>query len=62
MTIRPEQTIYTPAEAAEVLRISRDYVYDLCRSGTLRSFKIGRSLRIDSKAIADFVTACQEAS
>lgn len=62
MTIRPEQQIYTPAEAAEVLRISRDFVYDLCRSGALRSFKIGRALRIDASAIDEFVTACQEAS
>lgn len=62
MTIRPEQTIYTPAEAAEVLRISRDHVYELCASGKLRSFRIGRARRIDSQSIADFVEACREAS
>lgn len=57
------QSYYTPAEAADVLRISRDHVYELCRSGQLRSFKIGpRALRIDASAIADFVASCQAAS
>lgn len=54
-TIRPEQTIYTPGEAAEVLRLSRHKVYELCNSGQLRSFKIGRARRIAAAAIADFV-------
>jgi len=61
-TIRPEQAIYSPAEAAIYLRCSRDLIYDLCASGELRSFKLGRSRKISADALAEFVARCEEAS
>ena len=61
-TIRPEQAIFTPAEAAVYLRCSRDLVYELCASGALRSFKIGRSRRIGRDALLEFVESCEAAS
>lgn len=60
--IRPEQSIYTPAEAAAYLRCSRDLVYELCASGALRSFKLGRSRKISADALAEFVNEREAAS
>ena len=39
-------------EAAQLLKIGRSAVYDLIRTGRLRSFKVGRSRRIPRDAIA----------
>jgi len=37
---------YTPAEAADALRVSRQQIYRLIEQGKLRRFNIGRSARI----------------
>lgn len=42
-------------EAAELLKIGRSAVYDLMRTGRLRSFKVGRSRRIPRDAIAEAI-------
>jgi excisionase family DNA binding protein len=47
--------LLTPEEAAQVLRVGRSKVYDLIRTGTLRSVKIGGSRRISISALAEFV-------
>jgi excisionase family DNA binding protein len=47
--------LMTPAEAAEVLAISRSVVYDLIAKGTLSSIKVGRSRRVLRKSLEDFV-------
>lgn len=44
-------------EAAERLKISRDYVYRLIKDGELASVKIGRSRRISEACIAEFIEA-----
>jgi excisionase family DNA binding protein len=41
-------------QAAEVLHVSRDNIYDLIRTGQLRSIKIGRARRISRQWIAQF--------
>lgn len=61
-TIRPEQQVFTPLEVAEYLRISRDLVYELCASGALKSFNIGRARRIGRAALLEFVESCEAAS
>ena len=38
--------LYRVEEAAEAMRLSRDKVYELIRSGQLRSVKVGRSRRV----------------
>jgi excisionase family DNA binding protein len=48
-------TLLTPEEAAQVLRVGRSKVYELMRTGELRSVKIGGSRRISAVALAEFV-------
>jgi excisionase family DNA binding protein len=47
--------VLTPEETARALRIGRSKVYDLIRTGKLRSVKIDGSRRIPMSAIMDFV-------
>lgn len=47
--------LLTPHEAAKVLKVSRTKVYDLMRSGLLRSVKLGGSRRIPVDALAELV-------
>ena len=44
-----------PEEAAEQLRCGRPVIYELIRSGELRSVLIGRSRRIPATALREFV-------
>ncbi|MGH9116437.1 MAG: helix-turn-helix domain-containing protein [Acidimicrobiales bacterium] len=44
-----------PEEAAVLLGIGRTRVFDLIRSGELRSVKIGNSRRVSPTALAEFV-------
>ena len=46
-----------PAEAAELLSVSRDTVYVLMRSGRLRSVKLGRARLIPISAIEELLSA-----
>ena len=47
--------LLTPEEAARALRVGRSKVYELMRSGQLRSVKLGGSRRVSTKALAEFV-------
>jgi excisionase family DNA binding protein len=47
--------LYRVEEAAEALRISRTQVYEIIRSGALRTVKIGGSRRVPVDAIAEYV-------
>jgi excisionase family DNA binding protein len=51
-TVAP--VLLTPEETARALRIGRSKVYDLIRTGKLRSVKIDGSRRIPMSAITDF--------
>lgn len=42
-------------EAAEALALSRTKVYELMASGELESVKLGRSRRVPTAALADFL-------
>jgi excisionase family DNA binding protein len=50
----PSDRPLTIRQAASFLGVSVGSVYDLCKSGQLRYFRIGRALRIDRKALAGF--------
>ena len=59
---RPKQAAalaYTPAECRDVLKIGRDKVYELLRSGQLRSVRVGRRYLIPADAAADFLKGVQ---
>lgn len=46
--------LYTVPEAAKLLRVNKNLVYDLIRCGYLRSIKLG-SRKVSRKALLDFV-------
>lgn len=52
--------MYTPEEVAEALRVGRSKVYDLMRSGQLRSVKIGGSRRVPATVLASYVAMLAE--
>jgi excisionase family DNA binding protein len=50
-----EKLLYRPKEAANALGIGRDKLYDLMRSGRLRSVKDGGARFITADALAEYV-------
>ena len=50
-----EKLLYRPKEAAAVLGISRDKLYDLIRAGRLRSVKDGGARFITADALTAYV-------
>ncbi|MEV8324044.1 helix-turn-helix domain-containing protein [Kitasatospora sp. NPDC059811] len=55
MTTTTEPVLYRVADAVEALNLSRTVIYDLIRTGRLRTVSEGRSRRIPAAAIADYV-------
>jgi excisionase family DNA binding protein len=49
--------VYRVDEAAEALRLSRSAIYELIRSGQLRSVKFGRRRLVPVEALAEYVAA-----
>jgi excisionase family DNA binding protein len=47
--------ILTPLEVMDILGIGKNTVYSLLSSGRLKGFRIGRSWRITSDAVEDFL-------
>ena len=47
--------LFRPEEAAMRLGVGRTMVYELIRSGRLRSVKVGGARRIPAAALVDFV-------
>jgi excisionase family DNA binding protein len=60
-TITELRLLLRPEEAARVLGLGRTKVYDLMRSGSLRSVKVGNSRRVSMAALADFVDQLDQA-
>ena len=56
-----ERVLLRPEEAAQALGVSRTTVFELIRSGALRSVKIGAARRVSATALADFVAALDAA-
>lgn len=50
-----DKLLYRPKEAASVLGISRDKLYDLMRAGRINSVKDGRARFITAGALAAYV-------
>jgi excisionase family DNA binding protein len=51
-----DKLLYRPKEAASVLGISRDKLYDLMRAGRINSVKDGRARFITADALAAYVS------
>jgi excisionase family DNA binding protein len=52
--------MYRVPEAAEALRISRSHLYELIRSGQVRSVTVGRARRISHAALTDYISHLEE--
>jgi excisionase family DNA binding protein len=57
-----ERKSVRPAEAAQLLGVCRDTVYELLRAGRLRSVKAGRARLIPVSAIEEFLAADEVAA
>lgn len=57
-TLKPEEVppiLFTPDDVARTLSLGRHKVYDLLRTGELRSIKLGHSRRVTAKALMAYV-------
>lgn len=48
-------TSLTPLEVAEILKITKNTVYELIKRGELPSYKVGKKLRIDKEDIENYI-------
>ncbi len=51
-----QRRVYSPAQVAEYLGCQRGFVFQLIRTGELRSFKLGRLRRISADSIDAFLS------
>jgi excisionase family DNA binding protein len=51
---------YTVEQVAKMLHIGRDKVYELLRTGRLRSIKLGKLRRITEEHLAEFVASLED--
>jgi excisionase family DNA binding protein len=52
--------LYEVADAMRMLRLGKTVIYELIRSGRLRSVKQGRARRIPATAIRDYIALLEE--
>lgn len=57
--LAPDQLLYTPTEAAKVLRFGRSTVYELMAEGSLRYVKRGRARRIRRSDLEAYVNSLE---
>lgn len=55
MNLRDAPDVMTVAELAAVLRCGRNQAYQLVASGTVRSAKVGRAIRVPKSAVERFL-------
>ena len=48
-------TSLTPLEVAEILKITKNTVYELIKRGELPAYKVGKKLRIDKEDIENYI-------
>ncbi len=49
------ETLYTPLEVAQKLKVTKDVIYKWLRSGTLKGVKVGRYWRVKSSDLDEFL-------
>jgi excisionase family DNA binding protein len=54
--------LYRVEEAAEALRLSRSALYEVIRSGQLRTVKCGRRRLVPVRALAEYIAILEQAS
>ncbi len=56
------QTILTPEEVAEILKIAKNTVYELIKRGELTAYKVGNKVRVDLSDLETFVAQSKGAT
>ncbi|MDV3426631.1 MAG: helix-turn-helix transcriptional regulator, partial [Bacillota bacterium] len=49
-----EDTALTPLEVAEILKITKNTVYELIKRGELNGYKVGKKIRVDMKDVEEY--------
>ena len=47
----------TPVEVAELLKITKNTVYELIKRGELPSYKVGKKIRVDTKDVKENINS-----
>jgi excisionase family DNA binding protein len=55
MNLNQLPILFSPAQTAKIMSISRSKVYELINNGKLNSLRIGRSRRISNNQIQTFI-------
>ena len=50
-------TSLTPLEVAEILKITKNTVYELVKRGEIPAYKVGRKLRIDKEDVENYINS-----
>ena len=53
--MRKESTPLTPAEVAEILKISKYTVYEMVKRGELPAYRVGKKIRVDSHDLQKYI-------
>ena len=59
--LTPDVEWMTPAEAANLLRVSGETIRRMVRSGELDGMRIGRQYRVVARAVHDIIRGAQHA-
>ena len=49
------EELLTAQEAAEVLRVGHNAIYELLKSGKLKGFRVGRVWKIPKEAVEEYI-------
>lgn len=49
-----ENTVLTPQEVAEILKVAKNTVYELIKRGELNGYKVGKKIRVDLKDVEEY--------
>ncbi len=52
-----DSTSLTPLEVAEILKITKNTVYELVKRGEIPAYKVGRKLRIDKEDVQNYINS-----
>lgn len=52
-----DSTSLTPLEVAEILKITKNTVYELVKRGEIPAYKVGRKLRIDKEDVENYINS-----
>lgn len=55
-------TAYTTEEVAQILKVSKLTIYDLVKKGLLRTYRVGRQMRIDPADLEEYINRSKEGS